>query len=367
MKEIAQGILDVAGIKINGGNPYDIQVHNNDLYKRVLTQGSMGLGESYMDGNWDCDRLDEFFDKVLTTNLQDKVSSKKMIFSLLKSKFSNLQNKDKSLEVGKKHYDVGNELYKKMLDKGMTYTCGYWKNVNNLDDSQEAKFELICKKIGLKKGMRGLDIGCGWGSFAKYAAEKYDANIIGITISKEQLVLGKKLCNGLPVKLRFQDYRDVEEKFDRIVSIGMFEHVGPKNHRCYMEKVFNCLKENGIFLLHTIGGNKSVQRIDPWINKYIFPNGVIPSVKQIATASEGLFVLEDWHNFGVDYDKTLMAWYRNFNKGWSFIKNNYDERFKRMWDYYLLMCVGSFRARKNQLWEMVLSKNGVPSGYVAVR
>jgi cyclopropane-fatty-acyl-phospholipid synthase len=367
LKESCQGILDVAGVKINGEKPWDIRVHDDRFYGRVLSEGALGLGESYMDEWWDCDRLDEFFDRVLRVGMDREVSKGNMIIPLLKSKLLNLQNKKRALEVGIRHYDIGNDLYRGMLDERMVYTCGYWKDSDNLNDAQESKLELVCKKIGLEPGMRVLDIGCGWGSFAKYAAEKHGADVVGVTISKEQLRLGKESCDGLSVDLRFQDYRDVDEKFDRVVSLGMFEHVGVKNYRTYMKKVGECLNDDGLFLLHTIGGNRSVDRVEPWINKYIFPGGMLPSIKQISEASEDIFVLEDWHNFGVDYDKTLMAWHENFEASWDSIEGDYDERFKRMWDYYLLSFAGSFRARKNQLWQIVFSKDGVKGGYESLR
>jgi cyclopropane-fatty-acyl-phospholipid synthase len=204
-----------------------------------------------------------------------------------------------------------------------------------------------------------LDIGCGWGGFAKYAAEKYGATIHGITVSREQVEFANKFCQGLDVKIELKDYRDLNEKFDRIVSIGMFEHVGYRNYRTFMKVVQRCLKAKGLFLLHTIARNTSGKSTDPWINKYIFPRSMLPSAKQITTAAEGLFILEDWHSFGQYYDKTLMAWYNNFTKNWNKLNNTYDERFYRMWTYYLLSCAGSFRARRNQLWQVLFSKEGI--------
>ncbi len=372
-KKAVQGVLDLAGIKINGNQPWDIKVHNEDLYKRVLSGGSLALGESYMDGWWDCEQVDEFFNKILKAELDKKVKNKFQVALLyIGAKFFNPQTKSKSSEVGEVHYDIGNDLYEKMLDKRMVYTCGYWDgvgdtSVKNLDQAQEAKLDLVCKKINLQPGQKVLDIGCGWGSFAKFAAEKYGAHVVGITISKEQAELGKKRCKGLPVEIRLQDYRDVNEKFDHVVSLGMFEHVGEQNYKTYMEVVEKVLKDGGLFLLHTIGGNKSVKYTDPWIGKYIFPNSMLPSMKQVCEAAEGLFVMEDWHGFGVNYDKTLMTWYENFVGGWDEIKENYSDRFFRMWTYYLLACAGSFRARKNQLWQVVYSKKGILKGYKSIR
>jgi len=368
LKSTAQKILDLAGITINGSKPWDIQIKDERFYKRVLNQGSLGLGESYMDGWWECEQLDEFFNKLLAAKIDEKVKGDwQLLASLIFQRIFNMQSKSRAFEIGEKHYDVGNDLYKVMLDKRMVYTGAYWPEADNLDQAQENKLDLVCHKIGLQPGQKVLDIGCGWGSFAKFAAEKYEANVVGITVSKEQAKLAEKMCNGLPIEIRLQDYRDVNEKFDHIISLGMIEHVGYKNYREYMKIVHKCLKDKGLFLLQTIAGNQSVKSTDPWIEKYIFPNSMLPSAAQLSTAIESLFVMEDWHSFGINYDNTLMAWYNNFINGWDSIKHNYDERFFRMWKYYLLCCAGSFRCRKNQLWQIVYSKNGVKGGYVSIR
>ncbi len=365
-KQTVQEYLALADIQINGKRPWDIQVHNPKFYTRVLAGGSLALGESYMAGWWDCRALDQFFFKILKARLDKRVRNwKQLIFDVLKAKILNLQSRSRAYVVGRRHYDLGNDLYTCMLDKRMVYSCGYWKNAKTLDKAQEAKLDLICKKLKLKPGMKILDIGCGWGSLAKYAAEKYRVKVVGITGSGEQAKLTRGICKGLPIEIRLQDYRKLNEKFDCIVSVGMFEHVGYKNYRIYMKVVNRCLKPNGLFLLHTIGRNTSSISVNLWISKYIFPNSMLPSAKQIATASEGIFVLEDWHSFGPDYDKTLMAWHKNFVKNWH--KLNYDQRFYRMWKYYLLACAGSFRARQNQLWQIVFSKDGVKEGYKSVR
>ena len=367
-KKILERLLKETGIGINKNSPYDIQVHDERFYKRVLTQGSLGLGESYMDGWWDCKKLDQLFYRILYSGIENKVKKNLLfLFEVLLTRIFNMQSKRKAFQIGERHYNLGNELFKNMLDKRMVYSCAYWKDAYTLDQAQEAKLDLICQKLGLEPGMKILDIGCGWASFAKYAAEKYKVKVVGITVSKEQVELGKRLSKGLPVEIRLQDYRDLNDKFDHIVSIGMIEHVGSKNYRTYMKVVHRCLKDNGLFLLHTIGKNESKASIDPWMNKYIFPSGMLPSVKQIGVSIENLFIMEDWHNFSTDYDKTLMEWYKNFEKNWSKIESNYDQRFYRMWKYYLLLCAGAFRARKIQLWQIVLSKKGILGGYKSIR
>jgi cyclopropane-fatty-acyl-phospholipid synthase len=358
LKQMFGDILAAADVQINGGRPWDIQIHNEGLYERVLRQGSLGFGEAYMDGWWDAEHLDEFFTHILRENLQQEVSmSWPMISTFVKSWMKNPQNQKQSFEVGERHYDTGNDLFEAMLDKRMVYTCGYWfEGSDDLDAAQEKKLDTICQKLQLSEGHRVLDIGCGWGSFAKYAAENYGVEVVGLTVSREQQQLAKKRCEGLSVQIHLLDYRDMHDKFDRIVSLGMFEHVGVKNYRTYMRTAHRCLKEDGIFVLNTIGGNISVRNTDPWIEKYIFPNSMVPSIRQIGLAAEGLFVMEQWSNYGLFYDQTLMAWYKNFNDQWDELKENYTERFYRMWEYYLMASAGSFRARKNQLWQIVLTK-----------
>jgi cyclopropane-fatty-acyl-phospholipid synthase len=363
----AEKLLSLAGIVINGRHPWDIQVHDERLYRRVLGQGSLGLGESYMDGWWDCAALDEFFTRLLRARVDKKVrGDMAALFFGAAAWLSNRQSKRRAFMVGERHYDAGNDLFRAMLDKRMTYTCGYWASAKTLNEAQEAKLDMVCRKLGIKKGDTVLDIGCGWGSFAKYAAEKYGAVVMGITVSREQIALGKELCKGLPITLKFQDYRDIEGMFDHIVSLGMFEHVGSKNYGTFMRTVARALKDDGLFLLHTIGRNSYISMTDPWIDKYIFPNGVLPSIGQIGAAIEKEFVMEDWHNFSADYDATLMAWFRNINAHWGDIPK-YNEQFRRMWNYFLLCSAGSFRSRKNQLWQIVLSKDGVPGGYRSIR
>jgi cyclopropane-fatty-acyl-phospholipid synthase len=367
-RNTVEQILLLSGIKINGTNPWDIKIINDEFYRRVLNERSLGLGESYTDGWWDCEQLDEFFHRLLKSRIENQIRNNwKLLFRILLGRVINLQSIGRAFQIGKRHYDLGNELFRNMLDERMVYSCAYWKDAKTLSQAQENKLELVCRKICLQPGMKVLDIGCGWGSFAKYAAEKYKVSVVGITVSQEQVEPGRKSCEGLPVDIRLQDYRNVAEKFDRIVSLGMIEHVGYKNYRAYMRVVNQCLEDDGLFLLHTIGGNTSVTATDPWLDKYIFPNGMLPSISQIGKSIEGLFVMEDWHNFSADYDKTLMWWYRNFESQWDNIRSSYDERFFRLWKYYLLSCAGAFRARKNQLWQIVLSKTGVPGGYQSIR
>ena len=364
-KNTVEKILKSVDVEINGSRPWDLQIHDERFYSRVLRGGSLALGESYMDGWWDCKALDQLSDKLLRGRIEKQVraSSPSFFLVLLRAYLLNPQSKKRAYIVGEKHYDVGNDLFSLMLDERMNYSCGYWRNAENLDQAQINKLDLICRKMHLRPGMNVLEIGCGWGGFAKYAAENYGVSVHGVTISKQQVVFAQDSCKGLNVSIELKDYRELNGQYDRVVSVGMFEHVGYQNYKKYMEVVHRCLKEDGLFLLHTIGRNNSRHATEPWINKYIFPNGMTPSAQQISAASEGLFVVEDWHNFGQDYDATLMSWNKNFQNNFDKLKDLYDDRFKRMWEYYLLMCAGTFRSRRNQLWQLVMSKGGLKGGY----
>ena len=364
-KKTVENLLATVDIQINGPRPWDIQIHNEGFYARVLVGGALGLGESYMDGWWDCEAVDQFMTRLLSGRIDKIVKDRHLSFfmMLLRARFSNAQSVKRAYIVGEEHYDTGNDLFSLMLDERMNYSCGFWKEAENLDQAQEAKLDLICRKMQFKPGMSVLEIGCGWGGFAKYAAENYGVSVHGVTISKEQKKLAEDICKGLNVTFELKDYRELNTEYDRIVSIGMFEHVGYKNYKEYMQVANRCLKDGGLFLLHTIGRNTSETTTDSWTNKYIFPNGMTPSTQQVGAATEGLLQIEDWHSFGQYYDTTLMAWHDNFQNHWSKLEGTYDARFKRMWQYYLLTAAASFRARRNQLWQLVLSKGGVRGGY----
>jgi cyclopropane-fatty-acyl-phospholipid synthase len=367
VRRIIAGGLAAADIRVDGGRPWDPQVHDRRFFRRVLSEGSLGLGESYVDGWWDCAELDGFFTRLLRARLDERRRTPGDWLAELGARLVNRQRPSRVREVARRHYDLDPALYRAMLGEERVYSCGYWRAASTLAEAQTAKIDLVCRKLGLRPGMRVLDIGCGWGAAARHAAERYGAEVVGITISHEQAVVARERCQGLPIEIREQDYRDLDERFDRIFSIGMFEHVGHRNYRTYMRTVRRCLADDGLFLLHTIGANQSSVVIDAWIDRYIFPNAVIPSARWLTAAVEGQFVIEDWHAFGPDYDRTLMEWHRRLEDAWDLLGRPYDERARRLWRYYLLSCAGSFRARKNQLWQLVLAPNGVMGGYLPVR
>jgi cyclopropane-fatty-acyl-phospholipid synthase len=367
-RETVQALLDRADIGTGGERPHDLLVHDDRLHARVLAQGALGMGEAYMDGWWDCPRLDLLAERLLRADLEREVRpSLPAVWHLVRAKLLNLQNRRRGKRVAREHYDRGNDLFQAMLDPYMQYSCACWQDGDTLAEAQERKMELICRKLHLEPGMRLLDIGCGWGGLARYVAERHGVSVQGITISREQASLAREATQGLPVDVQLRDYRELKGEFDRVVSVGMFEHVGEKNYRRFFSVVRRCLASDGLFLLHTIGKNRPSAAVNRWTHRYIFPNGQLPSPSQIAHAAEGTFVLEDWDSFGEQYDRTLMAWWRNFETAWPHLQDRYGERFYRMWRYYLLTCAGAFRSRRIQLWQIVFSPGGVDGGYEAVR
>jgi cyclopropane-fatty-acyl-phospholipid synthase len=356
-----------ADVRIDGDRPWDPRIHDERFYDRLLADGSLGLGESYGDGWWDCDRLDELFCRLLRAGVDQHFEANGGRWGALRARLFNLQRRGRAFEVGRRHYDLGDDLFRAMLDRRMIYTCGYWKDVATLDGAQEAKLALVAAKLALKPGMRVLDVGCGWGGTAQFLATRHQVEVVGITVSEAQAEHARELCEDLPVEIRLADYRDLDGHFDRVLSLGMFEHVGPKNYATFFRVVRERLADDGLFLLHAIGSLSSNREGDAWLTRHVFPNSVLPSAAQITAAIEGRFVLEDWHNFGADYDTTLMHWHANFERAWPTLAARYGEHFHRLWRYYLLSCAGTFRARRNQLWQIVLSPHGVKGGYRSTR
>jgi len=354
---VGHELLEAAGIEVNGPAPWDIQVHDDRLFERALRDRELGLGEAYQDGWWDAERVDQFLERVQLADLRSAIRpSLGLLWLATRARLTNRQSIGRARRNASAHYDIGNDLYERMLDRRMVYSCGYWDNSSSLDAAQEAKLDLICRKIGLKPGMRLLDIGCGWGGLAEYAATKYGANVVGITLAAEQEVVARERCRDTTVEIRRQDYRDVVDTFDRVVSVGMMEHVGATNLATFFEACDNALAPDGLMLHHTIGSNESKLRADPWFDRYIFPGGVVPSLEQISGAAAPRWIVEDVHNFGPDYDRTLMAWLANVDEAWSDLPA-YDERFRRTWRYYLTASAASFRVRNLQLWQIVFRRS----------
>ncbi len=359
-----------AGIRLNGDRPWDITIHDDRTYARVLRQGTLGLGEAYMDGWWDCESIDELAAKALAEPAVEKAlsSSAGALLHTLVIRRLNRQTFRRSPMVAEQHYDGDRAMFEAMLDPYMQYSCGYWENAANLAEAQEAKMDLICRKLGLRPGMRVLDIGCGWGGLARYMAERHGVEVTGINISTEQLAYAREHAGDLPVIYVKKDYRELEGTWDRLVSVGMFEHVGRRNYRAFFETARRCLAPDGLFLLHTIGStSENASGSDPWLEKYIFPNGMLPSPMSTTEGMDGLFVLEDWHNFGAYYDKTAMAWHRNLEEWYKADPSRCAERRYRMFTYYLQSCAGAFRCRSIQLWQLVLSPGGAAGGYTRPR
>lgn len=362
-----ESLLSGTEVALNGNQPWDIQVRDSVFFERLLSQGSLGVAEAYVDGQWDCPRLDEMLFRIFRSQAERRLPSARQVWAALSARLRNPQTPSRSFKVGEHHYDIGDDLYERMLDERMIYSCAYWPNARTLDEAQEAKLDLVCRKLRLQPGMSVLDIGCGWGGAARFAAERYGVSVTGVTVSKNQAATAAHRCQGLPIQILLQDYRSLSGRYDRIYSLGMFEHVGFRNYHTYFETARRLLAEDGLFLLHTIGSNVSQDANDPWIERYIFPNSLLPSITQITAAVERLFVVEDWHSFGPDYDRTLIAWYERFCAAWPDLAHRYSERFRRMWEFWLLSSAAAFRARRIQLWQLLFSPRGVPGGLAEVR
>lgn len=356
LQNTVETALAGADVRINGRRAWDIEVRDPRFYSDVVSRGALGLGESYMEDWWDCADLAQMFCQFLQAHLdQERQMNWATAAVWLKARFSNRQRKSGAAANVRRHYDYGNELYRNMLGRWMLYSSANWERADNLEDAGEGKFGFVCQKLNLRAGQKILDIGCGWGGFAKYAAECYGVQVVGITLSEEQVKYARQFCADLPVEIRHQDYRQLNERFDHIVSLGMLEHVGQKNYRRYMKTVRNCLKAGGLFFLNTIGANESGYCLNPWTDKYIFPGAVLPSMAQIGAAMDGLFVMEELRDWADFYDRTLVAWFERFHSNWNKLKANYSEQFYRMWKYYLLSSAGAFRAKAIRDWQIVLS------------
>ncbi len=359
--------LEPIGIQFSGDGDLAIRVKRPRFYKRAALQGSLGFGESYADGDWECDHLDKIVAHILRNSVG--IGALPHLFLYLRSALFNMQTVVRAKRVAMQHYDITTNVFEWMLDPYLQYTCGYWPGANTLELAQTQKMDLVIKKLGLEAGDHLLDIGCGWGGLARYASERYGIKTYGLSISHSQLEYAAQLCEGLDCEFRYGDYRHLEEiypqQFDAISIIGVTEHIGYKNYRSLYQVMRDRLKEDGLVLQHCITDMKSKKHTEPFTDKYIFPGGVVPSVAQLSEAMDSSFVLEDLHNFGADYDLTLMAWHRNLSSVKSKIINQpgLDERFYRVWEYYLLSCAALFRVRKAQLMQWVLSPKGVEDGY----
>lgn len=358
---LLRGLLTTAGITVGGEEQHDLQVHDDRFWNRVLRDRELGLGETYQEGWWSAGRVDEFVARILAADLRQEIRpSTSLFWNVARSHLFNRQTMERSEKNARHHYDIGNDLYRRMLDEEMIYSCAYWKSAEDLDAAQMAKLDLICRKLGLRPEMRVLDLGCGWGGFARYAAKRYGVHVTGISPAGAQIDEAIRRAGDLSVEFRQQDYREVRGSFDRIVSIGMLEHVGPRNFGLFFSQCADLLKSDGLMLHQTIGSNESKKYVDLWFDRYIFPGGVVPSLEQIAGATQKDWVVEDIQNLGPDYDRTLLAWYSNIESCWHEL-SNYDERFRRTWRYYLLSSAAAFRTRNLQLFQIVLRRGGQPS------
>lgn len=367
-RKIVTDTFSRAGVRINGNNPWDIRVNNDRFFSKAL-RGSLGFGESYMDGDWDTDELDALFRRIMRMKLtRSPLVILNRVWNEIRARITNIQSRSGSRAIAEAHYDLDHRLYQEFLGPYNQYTCCFFNQAKTLEAAEIEKLEMLCDKLGLTAEDKVLDIGCGWGGFAKYAAETRGCSVTGVSISKEQIAYARDYTAGLPVKIIEADYRDLPDMFggqhfDKVLICGMLEHVGYKNYRTIFSIIHELLKDDGRFLLHTIGNNKTTAVVDPWIEKYIFRNSMAPSMEQLTMAFQGLLVAQDWENYGLYYAPTLAAWQQNFEDRWDAISaiesaRPFDERFRRMFNYYFLSCKAAFETENLYLWHIVLTKHG---------
>lgn len=388
-QKVVSEVFKAAGVRIGAKGSHDLAVNDPAFFRRLLGDPLLQFGETYMDGLWDSPAVDEVVAKLFSAERDGRISTVLPLWRVpglaglalirhgyryIRDRLTNRQTRARSTTVAEEHYDAGNELYRLMLDPTLTYTSGVWAPGYTLEDAQNAKYDLIARKLGLKPGQRVLDIGSGFGGFARFAAKNYGAKVTGITISIEQLKAARALSAGVEgVEFLYSDYRDIphrfpKDAFDHVVSIEMIEAVGPKNLAEYFQAAHAALKDGGRFVIQAIANNRDVFNNNPWAGKYIFRDGVAPSTEQVDKAARRAFGRPvDRQRITGHYDKTLMAWHENFTRAWPQLKGEYGERFKRMWDFYLLAAAGLFRAGDIQLDQTVYVKGGRPGEEPRVR
>jgi cyclopropane-fatty-acyl-phospholipid synthase len=356
-REVVEQLLRTADIEIDGPDPWDIKVYDERFFARVLAGGTLGFGEAYMDGWWDCEALDEMCSRAISARLDERFTySPRNLLAFAISLLTNRQSRRRARRVGEVHYDLGNDFFRAMLDPWMQYSSAFFLEGDDLATAQRRKLEMVCQRLDLHPGMRLLDVGCGWGGLAKYAAQNYGCSVTGLTISREQQQFAASWCDGLEVEIQLRDYRQIRGRFDCAVSVGMVEHVGFKNYRTYLRAIADSLGKDGLFLCQGICNPISGWQLDPWIRRYIFPNSILPSLARLTKAAEGLFLVQEVVNLGPHYDPTLLAWEENFRRAWPRFAAHYDPRFRRMWRFYLLSCAGAFRARSLQVYGILFAK-----------
>ena len=349
-------------------NPIIVKLLDKNLNYKLLWNPDLYFGEAYMNGSLKIENgtLSEFLEIALRNIGRSDINIYGKILNTIKGTFRYLTKFNKGL-VSKNnvshHYDISESLYDLFLDANRQYSCAYFKNENDtLEQAQENKMNHITKKLNIQANQKVLDIGSGWGTLAIHIAQKTNASVTGITLSENQLAYSKKKAKelnlGNQVEFKLADYRELNEKFDRIVSVGMFEHVGRKFYRKYFNTVSKLLNDQGIALIHTIGSSNPPRNPQPWITKYIFPGGYTPSLSQIARPIEdsGL-IISDMEVLRMHYAHTLRNWKERFLSKKTTVLEMFDEKFFRMWEFYLASCEMAFKWGDQVVFQLQLTKD----------
>jgi cyclopropane-fatty-acyl-phospholipid synthase len=356
-RPLVAAVLRTAGIHLGGDQPWDVQVTDPRFYSSVLLRGSLGFGESYMRGWWHVEDLEEVAYRLSRAGLHWVARAlPPHLVALAAASFSNRQTRTDSVNLVDRHYNLGNDLFRGFLGRSMVYSCAYFDDTESLDRAQELKLDLICRRLGLKAGERLLDIGGGWGEFARHAALHYGCHVTSINIADEQIRHARERCAGLPVEIVKCDYRDLRGSFDKVAVIAMLTHVGHSNYRRFMTIVHDCLATGGRVLVETLGSRISKVNCEPWTNRYIFPGGVVPSLRQIDRAADGLLARTEVTEFGHHYVPTLRSWNANLHASWPQLAGRYPETTRLMLGYFFLTVAGAFRAGHLKYWHVQLQK-----------
>ena len=360
--------MSARGIQVNGPNDWDLQVHDDSWIREIELKGTLAIGDAYVSGLWDCKALDELVCRLFSNMKREMLfPSLQMLTVNLWNRLSNPQAGTRAKKVIDAHYEKYIDVIKYFIGPSLCYSCAWWEHSDNLADAQKAKMDLVCRKLQLAKSDRVLDIGCGYGALANHAAEYYGCHVTGITLSPRQAELATARFPSPLIEFRAMDWQSDEfmqlGEFDKIMSVGMFEHVGRKNYTIFFKRCSHLLRSHGLFLLHTIGRSVKAS-IDLWVDRYIFPGGSLPKLGDLDEVEAQNLILEDLQNIGAHYDMTLCAWQANLDHGQATGELDLDEKDLRFWRYYLLSFAGAFRVRKRlQVWQLLLAKSGVIGGY----
>ncbi len=355
---LVERALRRADVRIDGDRPHDIRVLDPRFYGDVLRRGSLGFGECYVRRWWDADDVEELAFRLIRSGVYSLSSAVPGLPRDLRDMFANQQTRRLATRVADEHYSMGNDVFFAFLGGVRNYSCGIFDGDADLDAAQTRKLAKISSLLDLRPGERLLDVGGGWGELSRHAAAAHGCEVTHVNLSDEQIRHASALCTDLSVRVEKRDWRDVEGRFDKIAVIAMLTHVGPKNYRRFMQRMHDRLEPGGLMLIETVGTRHAAVRCEAWLDKYIFPGGVVPTRRQILGAADGLFDETRFESSGEHYVQTLRCWQENFERNWTDLSSRYDEERRRIFNYFFQSIGGAFRAGYVDHWHILLRRTG---------